>query len=78
MEGGGLAKGSPRQQTAPRAQDRVGALSALERIRQVAKRDQMVRFTTLLDHVYDVERSWCGERTSQKPTDGPGRRAYAR
>jgi group II intron reverse transcriptase/maturase len=56
MEGRGLAKGNPRQQTAPRAQDRVGALSALERVRQVAKRDKTVRFTTLLHHVYDVER----------------------
>ena len=33
MEGRGLAKGNPSQHTAPRAQDRVGALSALERVR---------------------------------------------
>jgi RNA-directed DNA polymerase len=55
MEGRGLAKGNPRQHTAPRAQDRVGALSALERVRQVAERDKQVRFTTLLHHVYHVE-----------------------
>jgi RNA-directed DNA polymerase len=55
MEGRGLAKGNPRQQTAPRAQDRVGALSALERVRQVAERDKPVRFTTLLHHVYNVD-----------------------
>src|SRR3990172_8038011 len=55
MEGEGLAKGNPSQQTAPRAQDRVGALSALERVRQAAKRDKQVRFTTLLHHVYKVE-----------------------
>src|SRR5213594_1122896 len=55
MEGRGLAKGNPRQQTAPRAQDRVGALSALERVRQVAERDKPVRFTTLLHHVYHVD-----------------------
>src|SRR6516165_2692754 len=55
MEGRGLAKGNPRQQTAPRAQDRVGALSALERVRQVAERDKQVRFTTLLHHVYHVD-----------------------
>ncbi len=55
MEGRGLAKGNPSQQTAPRAQDRVGAPSALERVRQVAERDKTVRFTTLLHHVYNVE-----------------------
>ena len=40
MEGRGLAKGNPRQQHAPRTQDRVGAPSALERVRQAAKRDK--------------------------------------
>src|SRR6266571_807113 len=55
MEGRGLAKGNPSQQTAPRAQDRVGAPSALERVRQVAERDKQVRFTTLLHHVYNVD-----------------------
>ena len=55
MEGRGLAKGNPRQQTAPRAQDRVGASSALEWVRRVAERDKQVRFTTLLHHVYAVD-----------------------
>ena len=55
MEGRGLAKGNPRQHTAPRAQDRVGALSVLERVRQVAERDKQVRFTTLLHHVYHID-----------------------
>ena len=55
MEGRGLAKGNPGQQTAPRAQDRVGVPSALERVRQVAERDKQVRFTTLLHHVYHVD-----------------------
>lgn len=55
MEGRGLAKGNPCQHTAPRAQDRVGALSALERVRQVAERDKPVRFTTLLHHVYNID-----------------------
>jgi RNA-directed DNA polymerase len=55
MEGRGLAKGNLSQQTAPRAQDRVGALSALERVRQVAERDKQVRFTTLLHHVYHID-----------------------
>jgi RNA-directed DNA polymerase len=54
-EGRGLAKGNPSQQTAPRAQDREGAPSALERVRGVAERDKQVRFTTLLHHVYNVD-----------------------
>jgi group II intron reverse transcriptase/maturase len=56
VEGRGLAKGNPRQQNAPRALNREGALSALERVRQAARRDRKLRFTTLLHHVYDVER----------------------
>ena len=55
MEGRGLAKGNPSQQTALRAQDRAGALSALERVRQGAERDKQVRFTTLLHHVYTID-----------------------
>jgi RNA-directed DNA polymerase len=55
MEGRGLAKGNPRQHDASRAQDRVDAPSALERVRQVAERDKTVRFTTLLHHIYTVD-----------------------
>jgi len=55
MEGRGLAKGNPSQQNAPRAQDRDGTRSALERVREVAERDKTVRFTTLLHHVYNVD-----------------------
>ena len=55
MAGRGLATGNSRQPTAPRAQDRVGAPSALERVRQGAERDKPVRFTTLLHHVYHVD-----------------------
>ncbi len=55
-EGRGLVKGKPQQQNAPRAQNRAGASSALERVRQAARRDRKQRFTTLLHHVYDVNR----------------------
>jgi RNA-directed DNA polymerase len=55
MEGRGLAKGNPSQQNVPRAQYRDGTRSALERVREVAKRDKTVRFTTLLHHVYNIE-----------------------
>jgi RNA-directed DNA polymerase len=56
VEGRGLAKGNLQQQNALRAPNREGALSALERVRQAAERDRKLRFTTLLHHVYDVER----------------------
>ncbi len=55
MEGRGLTKGNPSQQNARRAQHREGARSALERVREGAERDKMVRSTTLLHHIYDVE-----------------------
>ena len=54
-EGRGLAKGNPRQQNAPRTPSREGAPSALERVRQAARRDRTVRFTALLHHVYSLE-----------------------
>ncbi|HUP00194.1 MAG TPA: group II intron reverse transcriptase/maturase [Gemmatimonadota bacterium] len=56
VEGRGLAKGNPPEYNAPRTQSRVGAPSALERIRQAAEKDRRQRFTALLHHVYDVER----------------------
>ena len=59
VEERGLAKGNPHQQNAPRTLRRAGALSALERIRQAARRDRTLRFTALLHHVY-------------KPSDAPG------
>jgi len=56
MEGSGLAKGNLRQQNAPRTPSRDGAPSALERVRQAAKRDKNLRFTALLHHIYDLNR----------------------
>ena len=55
-EGRGRTKGNAPERNAPRTQSRVGAPSALERVRQAAKRDRKQRFTALLHHVYDVER----------------------
>ena len=55
VEGRGLAKGNSPERNAPRTHSRAGALSALERVRQAAKRDRQQRFTALLHHVYDVE-----------------------
>ena len=55
-EGRGLAKGNPLKRDASRTQSRTHAPSALERVRQAARRDRKQRFTALLHHVYDVDR----------------------
>src|SRR2546427_4485102 len=54
-EGKGLAKGNLRQQNAPRTPSRKCAPSALERVRQAARRDRKAKFTALLHHVYNPE-----------------------
>ena len=56
MEGRTLAKGNSRERNAPRTQRRPSTPSALERVRQAAKRDRKQRFTALLHHVYDLDR----------------------
>src|SRR6266516_2261234 len=56
VEGRELAKGNSLQRIVPRTQSRTSALSALERVRQAARRDRKQRFTALLHHVYDRER----------------------
>src|SRR6516162_7855081 len=54
-EGMGLAKGNPPQQNASRTPGRNDAPSALERIRQAAKKDRKLRFTALLHHIYNPD-----------------------
>jgi group II intron reverse transcriptase/maturase len=55
MEGRGLAKGNLSQQNAFRTLSRADASSALERVRQAAKKDKKLRFAALLHHVYNLE-----------------------
>ena len=55
MEGRGLAKGNPHQQTASRTPSRTDAPSALERVRHAASRDRRLQFTALLHHVYNLD-----------------------
>lgn len=55
MEGRGWAKGNLPQQNASRTPSRRDALSALERVRQAAKKDRKLRFTALLHHIYNLE-----------------------
>jgi retron-type reverse transcriptase len=54
-EGRGLAKGNLPQQNASRTPSRKDAPSAMERVRQAAKRDRKLRFTALLHHIYNLE-----------------------
>ena len=55
VEGRGLAKGNSREQNAPRTQSRSGAPSALERVRQAARKDRKAQFTALLHHIYALD-----------------------
>jgi RNA-directed DNA polymerase len=55
VEGRGRTKGNTPERNALRTQSRAGAPSALERVRQLARRDKQQRFTTLLHHVYAVD-----------------------
>jgi RNA-directed DNA polymerase len=55
MEGRGLAKENLLQQNASRTPSRSDASSALERVRQAAKRDKKLQFTALLHHIYNLE-----------------------
>src|SRR5690242_4494502 len=50
-EESGLAKGSTASKTRPGHWAGYGALSALDRVRQAARRDKEARFTALLHHV---------------------------
>jgi RNA-directed DNA polymerase len=55
-EGRARTKGNTPERNVLRTQSRAGAPSALERVRQAARRERKQRFTALLHHVYDVER----------------------
>ena len=56
MEGRELAKGDSPKRNVLRTQSRESAPSALERVRQAARKERKQRFTALLHHIYDVER----------------------
>ena len=55
MEGRGLTKGNLLEQNASRTLSRNDAPSALEQVRQAAKKDRKLRFTALLHHIYNLE-----------------------
>ena len=56
VEGRDLAKGSSLEDNAFRTQSRGNARSALERVRQAARKDSRQRFTALFHHVYNIDR----------------------
>lgn len=51
VEGRGLAKGNANQQNTPRTQRRTSVPSALDRVREVARRDRKAKFTALFHHL---------------------------
>ncbi len=53
VEGSAAAKGNSGKQTTLRAQDRQGVQHALDRVRHRAKTDKVMRFTSLMHHIYD-------------------------
>ena len=55
-EGRRQAKGNPIERNSYRAQHRERLSQALDRIRQAAREEQGLRFTTLWHHVYDIDR----------------------
>src|SRR6202030_561889 len=80
MEGRGLAKGNLPQQNASRTPSREDALSALERVRQAAKKNKKLQFTALLHHIYDPERLreayFCLKKEAAPGVDGETWRHY--
>jgi len=55
MEGRDLAEGNLQQQNTLRTLSRGSVPSALERVRQVARKNKETRFTALFHYVYDLE-----------------------
>ena len=55
MEGRGLAKGNSSQQNASRTLRRADAPSALERVRETARKNKEIKFTALMHHIYNLE-----------------------
>ncbi len=79
VEGKGLAKGNSPERNVLRTQSRESAPSELERVRQAARRDRKQRFTTLLHHVYEIDRlrtAYHGLKRNTAGVNGETWRAY--
>ncbi len=81
-EGRGPVKGNPQGQTTLRTQHRDSVQSALARVRQAARKDKQLRFTTLLHHVYNpamLREAYFGLKRDAAPgVDGQTWRSYGR
>jgi len=82
-EGRGLAKGNPDEGAMSRTQSRNKDMpSALVRIREAARRNGKQRFTSLMHHVYDIERLRAAYKAIRKDAaagvDGMTWEAYGR
>ena len=69
-EGRDLTKGNSDRQNAHRTQSRGSAHSALDRVRQAARRDRKARFTALLHHVTIDRLRACYQRLNPKAAPG--------
>jgi len=80
LEGRDLAKGNLRERDTDRTQGRERVSSALERVRQAARRGKEEKFTALLHHVYAVdmlrEAYYALERDAAPGVDGQTWGAY--
>jgi len=81
-EGRGPVKGNPQEGDTLRTQGRTGVQQALARVRQAARKDRKLRFTTLLHHVYNpamLREAYFGLKRDAAPgVDGQTWRSYGR
>ncbi len=81
-EGRGPAKGNLRERNTLRAQDRIGVQQALARVRQAARKDKKLRFTTLMHHIYNpamLREAYFGLKRDAAPgVDGQTWQSYGR
>jgi RNA-directed DNA polymerase len=79
-EGRGPVKGNPQGHNTLRAQDRTSVQQALARVRQAARKDKKLRFTTLLHHIYNpamLREAYFGLKRDAAPgVDGQTWRQY--
>lgn len=82
VEGRGPAKGNPHEGDTLRTQGRDGVQQALARVRQAARKDKTLRFTTLLHHIYNLDmlrEAYFGLKRDAAPgVDGQTWQSYGR
>lgn len=81
-EGRGPVKGNPQEGDTLRTQGRASVQQALARVRQAARKDKKLRFTTLLHHIYNpamLREAYFGLKRDAAPgVDGQTWRSYGR